>query len=92
MALIKNFTTYQGVQLENAYIKIVDLNINNTEKLAHAEVGVFVSEQYKNTIPLDIRSYTLKTEDLYTLTGDTDLAKFYEYLKSSTEFAGATDA
>lgn len=83
MALEKTVSTVHGLQAINAYHRVESVKIEN-----------------KTAISFHIRSYT-KTDKpffqesvlscAYALDGDNPIKQAYNYLKTLSEFAGATD-
>jgi hypothetical protein len=87
MALQKNFTLNNGLEVPNAYIKIETLS--STKESATARIGVYVSkEKIQNGSVYE--QYRIFTPD-FTDEADNLWKQCYKYLKSLPEFAGAED-
>ena len=83
MALLKTVSTVHGLQAVNAYHRVEAVTLQN-----------------KETITFHVRSYLATDKPFfmesvlscaYAIDGENPIKQAYEYLKTSPEFAGATD-
>jgi hypothetical protein len=83
MALTKDITTRQGIEIKNAYFRVVSVRINSKSGM-----------EYVVAFSKDARSPAVDStahDCVYQLDGDNPIAQAYEHLKTLPEFAGATD-
>jgi hypothetical protein len=83
MALKKDFTTSQGIELKNAYIRVYGVDCA-TKNHALAKIGVQVAEG-KPVIDQLTASFDLD------LNGSNPFAQAYAFAKTLPAFAGAQD-
>jgi hypothetical protein len=82
MALQKNIETAQGLNVNNAYIRVEDISLN--KDLMHINIKTYVSVE-KPYLSTGVFSCA------YSLEGQNPFKQAYEYLKTLPEFSGATD-
>ncbi|OMD19214.1 hypothetical protein BJP48_11950 [Paenibacillus odorifer] len=89
MALTKSVELDSGVVVDNAYIRIQGLNGNKDIVSIHVEVFATQELCEQGKIPVSYMSFTFKPSDEENaLRWD---KQAYEYLKTLSEFEGATD-
>lgn len=82
MALKKTIETIQGLSVNDAYIRIEDVNLNKNEMTFNVKTYVDVdkpclSEEFFKSV--------------YNIDGNNPIKQGYEYLKTLPEFSGAVD-
>jgi hypothetical protein len=83
MALKKDITTRQGIEIKDAYFRVVSVRLNSKSGMEYV-----VAFSKDSELPaVDSTSY----DCAYNLTGANPIAQAYEHLKTLPEFAGAAD-
>lgn len=83
MALKKDITTRQGIEIKDAYFRVVSVRLNSKSGMEY--VVAFSKDAQSPAI--DSTSH----DCAYALVGANPIAQAYEHLKTLPEFAGATD-
>lgn len=83
MALQKTVVTRQGIEIPDAYFKIVNTMLNGKTSMA------FVVSFAKDSLLPAIDSTAYDCE--YDIQGDNPIRQAYKYLKTLPEFEGAID-
>jgi hypothetical protein len=83
MALKKTITTRQGIEIEDAYFRIVHVTLNG--KTGMQFVLAFSKDAQSPSV--DSTAY----DCAYNLTGENPIAQAYAHLKTLSEFSGAVD-
>lgn len=83
MALKKTITTRQGIEIKDAYFRIVNVTLNGKTGMH------FVVAFSKDADSPAIESTAYNCD--YNIAGQNPIAQAYEYLKTLPEFAGAQD-
>jgi hypothetical protein len=83
MALKKDITTRQGIEIKDAYFRVVSVRLNSKSGMEYV-----VAYSKDNESPaVDSTSY----DCAYSLTGANPIKQAYEHLKTLPAFDGATD-
>lgn len=91
MAISRTIKTSSGMIVEDAYIKIINIDVNNSEKLLFINAGVYTSKDFSKFIPMDYYSYNLTLDQIKGVDGVDFFEKSYNYMKSLKEFTGCKD-
>lgn len=83
MALKKDITTRQGIEIKDAYFRVVNTMINGKTGMQY----VVAYSKDSQSPAVDSAAY----DCAYSLTGSNPIAQAYENLKTLPEFAGAQD-
>jgi hypothetical protein len=84
MAIKKNFTTSNGIELAEAYIRVEHLLIQEKTYLAY-RVRVYSNSEAK------IQMEEVPFSCAYDISGENPIAQAYSHAKSLPEFSGAKD-
>lgn len=83
MALKKDITTRQGIEIKDAYFRVVNLTLNGKSGMQF--VVAFSKDAQSPAI--DSTSH----DCAYSLSGANPIAQAYEHLKTLPEFTGSQD-
>jgi hypothetical protein len=83
MALKKTISTRQGIEITDAYFRVVNVMLNGKTGMQY----VVAYSKDNESFAVDSISY----DCAYSLTGANPIAQAYTHLKTLPEFAGATD-
>ena len=83
MALKKNITTRQGIEIKNAYFRVVSVRLNGKSAMEY----VVAFSKDADSLAVDSTSH----DCAYALDGANPIAQAYEHMKTLPIFADATD-
>lgn len=83
MALKKDITTRQGIEIKDAYFRVVNVRLNGKSAMEY----VIAFSKDAQSPAVDSTSH----DSSYELFGSNPIAQAYEHHKTLPEFAGATD-
>jgi|688.fasta_scaffold69367_3 hypothetical protein len=85
MALKKTVISKFGMEISNAYHRIVNVNIRQ-DKTAIATVNSYVTGSVEE-LPFDSKSFSFN----FNIDGNNIYSQCYEHLKSTTDFSNSRD-